>query len=256
METSIQHHLSVIERKYRVRIIYACESGSRAWGFASTDSDFDIRFLYLRPQSWYLSIDLEHRSSVLEWPPDGVWDIVGWDLRKALRLMRHSNPQLLEWLHSPIVYRDVETTGEQLRALLPQVHSPERAMHHYLRMAARNRRVSLEKESIQLKKYFDVLRPLLACRWIEAGRGMVPVEFDRLLEAGSIDPPLLEHIQELLDAKRSGQLGLGSRLPAIDRFIEGELQRLEGASPGVPKSAAPIEPLNQLFRDFLDRTPL
>ena len=104
----ILERLAAIEQTEAVRILYACESGSRAWGFASPDSDYDVRFLYVRPRDWYLSIDLEHRRDVIERPIEGVLDINGWDLRKAPQLMRKSNPPLFEWLHSPLAYRAQE----------------------------------------------------------------------------------------------------------------------------------------------------
>jgi len=104
--------LREIESAESVRILYACESGSRAWGFASTDSDYDVRFIYLRPVDWYLSIDLERRRDVIEYPIQDLLDINGWDLRKALRLLRRGNPPLVEWLGSPIVYLDRYAVAE------------------------------------------------------------------------------------------------------------------------------------------------
>jgi uncharacterized protein len=98
----IQACLSDIEKTHQVKIIYSCESGSRAWGFPSADSDYDVRFLYLHPVDWYLSI--EDKRDVIEVPIKNKLDITGWDLRKALQLFRKSNPPLLEWLGSPIVY--------------------------------------------------------------------------------------------------------------------------------------------------------
>src|SRR5688572_25164319 len=87
--------LDEIEQEHRVQVIFCCESGSRAWGFASTDSDYDVRFIYLQHLDWYMSIDLEERRDIIETPIEDVWDINGWDLRKALRLLRKSNPPLL-----------------------------------------------------------------------------------------------------------------------------------------------------------------
>ena len=148
-----------IERTEGVRLLYACESGSRAWGFASTDSDYDVRFLYLRPREWYLSIDVERRRDVIERPIDGLLDINGWDLRKALGLFRKSNPPLLEWLHSPIVYLDRHGVAERLRALLEQYYSPTACFHHYYHMAKGNYREYLKGEEVKLKKY--LLKQLL-----------------------------------------------------------------------------------------------
>ena len=92
---TVLQQLHEIEVKHGVRVLYACESGSRAWGFASADSDYDVRFIYSHPQEWYLSIDLEHEPDVIEVPIDGELDISGWDLRKALKLFRKSNPALI-----------------------------------------------------------------------------------------------------------------------------------------------------------------
>lgn len=249
----VHHRLDALQAKEGVKVLYACESGSRAWGFASRDSDFDVRFLYVRPRSWYLAIDLEHRPNVIEFPKDGLWDVTGWDLRKALRLFRKSNPPLLEWLRSPQVYRDRCTTRERLVQLLPQCYSPQRAMYHYAHMAAKNHRIYLQGESVWLKKYFYVLRPLLACRWIEAGRGFPPVEFEHLLEFESLEPILRERILELLKAKRSGaELVRGPRIPEISRFLEAELQRLAGVARDLPSPQAPVEPLNTVFLEILE----
>ncbi len=90
MERTIKAGLAEIEAQENVRIVYACESGSRAWGFPSSDSDYDVRFIYLHPLEWYLSI--EKRRDVIERPITGVLDVNGWDLRKALQLFRKSNP--------------------------------------------------------------------------------------------------------------------------------------------------------------------
>src|SRR6266540_3954918 len=116
----VDRRLDEIEANHDVRVAFCCESGSRAWGFASTDSDYDVRFIYVRRPEWYLSIDLEERRDVIETPIEGVWDVNGWDLRKALRLLRKSNPPLFEWLQSPIVYRERSSVAAQMRSILPE----------------------------------------------------------------------------------------------------------------------------------------
>ncbi len=119
----IQDELARIEGEEGVRIVYACESGSRAWGFPSRDSDYDARFLYIRPVEWYLSIT--EKRDVIERPISNMLDITGWDLRKALRLFRKSNPPLLEWLQSPTVYKETGSAAEALRSLSPLAFSPK-----------------------------------------------------------------------------------------------------------------------------------
>ena len=105
MEKEILKRIAEVEATENVTIFYACESGSRAWGFPSADSDYDVRFIYLRKPDWYLSIDVEDKRDVIERPINDELDISGWDLRKALKLLWKSNPPLLEWLVSPIVYK-------------------------------------------------------------------------------------------------------------------------------------------------------
>lgn len=249
----IRAELERIEAEDGVRILLAVESGSRAWGFASRDSDFDVRFLYLRPHAWYLSVDLERRRDVIERPIVDELDINGWDLRKAMRLFHNSNPPLLEWLQCPIVYREHSSAASRLRGFLPRFFSPRSSWHHYLHMARGNFREYLRGETVWRKKYFYVLRPLLAIRWIEAGRGPVPIEFDRLVRATVTSSVVLAAIDELLEEKRAGvELNRGARIPPLGEFIESELGRLESAAPPVATPAASIAELNELFTETLD----
>jgi len=124
MKKRIIESLAEIEKTENVTILYACESGSRAWGFASTDSDYDVRFLYIHPPSWYLAVNLESKRDVIERPIEELLDISGWDFRKALMLFRKSNPPLLEWLCSPIVYREELKTASRMRKLAESYYSP------------------------------------------------------------------------------------------------------------------------------------
>ena len=103
MKETILSELEKIEEQYGVRVLHAVESGSRAWGFASPDSDYDVRFVYVRPAADYLRLD-EPRD-VIEWKTDEVLDINGWDLKKALLAFAKGNPNIMEWANSPIIYR-------------------------------------------------------------------------------------------------------------------------------------------------------
>ena len=230
VKARIEAALNAIERDEGVRVLYACESGSRAWGFESADSDFDVRFLYRHPTAWYLRV-LPGRD-VIERPVDEGLDLSGWDLRKALRLLGRSNPPLLEWLRSPIVYREVESATRRLRALIPEHYSPVACFLHYLHMAQGNFREYLRGEEVWVKKYFYVLRPVLACHWIERGLGAVPMELSTLIERLVEDPRLRADIDALLAAKRAGQeLDRGPRIGSISEFLEGELERLASVRP-------------------------
>lgn len=247
--TEITDHLAAIERDHNVNVLYACESGSRAWGFESPDSDFDVRFIYVRPRDWYLAIDIERQRDVIELPINDVLDINGWDIRKALQLFRKSNPPLHEWLISPIVYRQRGTLADRLRELASVAYNPIAAHYHYLRMASNNFRSYLKGETVRRKKYLYVLRPLLAVSWIECDKGVVPIEFDRLVAGTVTDPDLLAEIAELLRIKRAGnEQDEGPRFPVIHAWIESELARYGDASHQDSGSGADVATLNDIFR--------
>lgn len=236
-ERQIADRLARIEADHDVRILHACESGSRAWGFASPDSDWDVRFLYVHDLEWYLSI--QERRDVIEQPIVDDLDINGWELRKALRLMRKSNPVLLEWLHSPLRYRVDENFLTDMRRLAHDCYSPVACFHHYLHMARGNWREYLHGPEVKLKRYFYVLRPVLACRWIEAGRGVVPVEFDHLVEAMATELPLRRAIGDLLARKQAtSELGTGPAIPEIDTFLASEIPRLTTVAATLPTAPA------------------
>ena len=244
--------LRAIESEHDVRVVYACESGSRAWGFPSRDSDFDVRFLYVRPRDWYLSIDVETKRDVIETPIEGLWDVNGWDVRKALRLLRKSNPPLCEWLLSPIVYVDDGAAAARLRAVLPDAYNPRAATYHYLHMARGNYRLYLRGERVRPKKYLYVLRPLLACRWLERSLGVVPMEFDALVDATVDDTELREAIKTLVAKKRAGdELDDGPRIPAIADFIDAELARHTDANVQRQPIRTTNEDLSAVFREIV-----
>ncbi len=251
----IEAELRAIEEEERVSILLAVESGSRAWGFPSADSDYDVRFVYIHHPSWYLSIDLEDRRDVIERPLKGMIDLSGWDIRKALKLLRKSNPPLLEWLQCSIIYREKHSFAGRLRALLPEFFSPQASFFHYLHMAQGNFREYLQGESVWRKKYFYVLRPILAVRCIEQGRGPVPIEFEHLLAATITDATLRRCVNQLVEAKRTGEeLDYGPQIPAISDFINSEMSRLQMIPAEIRRSSHVTIDLDDLFRETLDIT--
>jgi len=253
----IQEKLHAIQEQENVQIFYACESGSRAWGFPSQNSDYDVRFLYVRPKDWYLSVDLEDRRDVIELPIEGDLDINGWDVRKALKLLRNSNPPLLEWLTSPIVYLEDRETIEIVRSLVPKCYSPTACMYHYLQMARGNNREYLKGDVVPVKKYFYVLRPLLAIKWIEAKFDVMPMEFGILLDHGIPQSDLKKEIETLIERKKNGQeLDREPRIGIINDFIERELKRLESKTPDKRSDKLPIDSINEVFRSIVDQSQI
>jgi predicted nucleotidyltransferase len=241
----VRNELAKVEAAHDVRVLYACESGSRAWGFALRDSDYDVRFLYVHPRDWYLSVD-NHRDVIEQM--DGDLDISGWELRKALRLLRKSNPPLLEWLKSPAVYLQDAAFLAGFRELAAGYCSPVRCFAHYLHMASGNARQYLKGETVCLKKYLYVLRPLLACRWIERGRGQVPMEFAELVYEVVDDARVLLAIAELVAGKmEGGELDYAPKIEVLEQFIHTEIPRLRQVLPA--EDAPPqAEALNRFFQ--------
>lgn len=225
MRAQIMEELAAIEARHEVTVLFACESGSRGWGFASPDSDYDVRFIYVNRLPWYLTVT--PRREVIELPISGELDINGWDLRKALGLMRESNPTLLEWLRSPIVYREDAQAMPRFRALSEAVFSNARGWHHYASMAKKNFREHLQAETVRYKKYLYVLRPLLAARWIRMRPGVPPMRFADLAQHtldAVRDAALIDEINALLEVKmRAGEAATSPRWPGIHAFIEAEL---------------------------------
>ncbi|MFW3573072.1 nucleotidyltransferase domain-containing protein [Kosakonia cowanii] len=246
MRERVRLELEAVERKYDVRVLYACESGSRGWGFASPDSDYDVRFLYVHKPQWYLRV--EPQRDVIELPIDAELDVCGWEWRKALGLLKAANPTLIEWLDSPVVYQQDEGVLAALRDQVPHWFSPVRARWHYYAMAKKNFRSYLQDEQVRLKKYFYVLRPLLAVRWIEAGKGMPPMRFATLLAGSDLGAPLRAEIDELLEVKqRAGEAQYGARRPLMHDFISQELARGEVADVLPESRSGNVRDLDQLL---------
>lgn len=249
MKELIVQKLKEIEQSEDIIILHAVESGSRAWGFPSPDSDYDVRFIYVRKPEFYLK--LETTRDVVELPINDMLDINGWDLSKTLQLLHGSNPTLFEWMSSPVVYRQTDFI-DHLRPIMDQYFSCKSGLYHYLRMAEGNYREYLKGETVRAKKYFYVLRPVLACKWILRTHTKPPMLFRELVDA-ELDDALKPAVERLLDLKmnapeikeipRAGELN-----DYLDRTI-GELKVEIAAYPA--EHRASWEPLNKFFLETL-----
>ena len=251
MTESIKKELFRIEKHHDIRILYAVESGSRAWGFASTDSDWDVRYIYIHRLDWYLKID-EKKDNQEEILPNAI-DLAGWELKKALRLFRKSNPPMLEWLSSPIVYLEQYSAAAKLRELTKEYFNPKSCIHHYLHMAEGNYRTYLEKEKVRVKKYFYVLRPVLACDWIHQTGTMAPMEFRELLESQVTDKDVKAEIHNLLNRKMSGEeLDEEPRIRILNDFLKEKIEFYNGYVKSVGANIKPdTGKLDELFKQTL-----
>ena len=245
MTENIQKKLRELEVNEHVTIIHAIESGSRAWGFASPDSDYDVRFFYVRQKEEYLK--LEKRRDVIEYMLDDVYDINGWDLQKALRLLHKSNPTLFEWCNSPIVYQTTpfyDILKEQINAYF----CCRSGLWHYLQTAKGNYREYLQGKRVELKKYVYVLRPLLACRWILDKKCPPPMLFSELMKA-ELPTELEAPVKELLRFKMGTlEIGEGKRIESINHYIETEMSAIQNEIRHLPpENEKPRDRLNDLF---------
>ena len=178
MKEKILEKLKEIEISKNVEILFAVESGSRAWGFASPDSDYDIRFIYKHKPEYYLS--LWEKPDIIEFMTEDDLDGSGWDLRKTVKLLAKSNAPLIEWLFSPIVYFKNDDFAKQMQDLAVECFSPIAVLHHYLG-TTKNFMDVCEMEEVKLKSYFYALRTALAGKWIIENNTFPPVAFADLL---------------------------------------------------------------------------
>lgn len=251
IRNEILHRIERAEQEHGVSVLLAVESGSRAWGFASADSDYDVRFVYIHPRDWYLSIGSIDERDVIEYPIVDEIDINGWDVRKASRLLRNSNPTIVEWVHSPIVYVERGSFVSRVRRALPEVYSPARGIHHYRSMATREGRKWLESELGSSKKCCYVLRALLSVQWLERHGEPAPIEFEKLLREVD-DRALVDDIRELLAIKRAAaESDVAPHSATIRAFIERELERLESLAPAPEVGNEVAAELDGIFRACL-----
>lgn len=245
MEKLITSKLHEIEQKEHVRILLAVESGSRAWGFASPDSDYDVRFVYIRPREAYLRLDSVR--DVIELPINHLLDINGWDLQKTLKLLYKSNPTLFEWFSSPIVYMETEFADE-FRKMMNDYFSTKRSLYHYISMAEGNYREYMKHDMVRAKKYFYVLRPVLACRWILEKGTPPPMLFSELVEA-ELPKELLGEVNGLLSLKiNSPEIREIPRIDKVNTYLEKSIMEIKTRIQMVEESKQPTwNELNAMF---------
>ena len=245
MQRIIVEKLKEIERNENIKILFAVESGSRAWGFASPDSDYDVRFIYVRPKEFYLRLD--KTRDVIELPINDELDINGWDLKKALTLLHNSNPTLFEWLSSPIVYCKTDFMDNNCEKL-NSYFSAKKSLYHYLHMAENNNREFLRDDIVKLKKYFYVLRPILACKWILEHKSQPPMQFKRLVDA-QLPDYIRDEVDELLERKiNAPEIKNIKRVEKINDYIEHSITEIKQSLDTIlPEKDKDWNELNEIF---------
>ena len=254
MERTIRKKLLEIEQAEGVRILLAVESGSRAWGFASPDSDYDVRFIYARDVDFYLRLD--KTRDVIEWQLDETFDINGWDARKALGLIASSNPTVFEWMTSEIVYRTSAEFAEWRNIFLRDYFSPRTSLYHYLNMARNNGGEFLQTlGSVRYKKYLYALRAMLAAKWVACELTQPPIAFADLVEA-QLDAKLVPLVEDLVAQKKnSSEMGKGPAIRPLNGYIEDTLAELYRYADEVPAvDGRDWVELNRAFQKFATQT--
>lgn len=249
MKTEILRLLHEIEEQHQVKVLYACESGSRAWGFESPDSDYDVRFIYVHQKDWYLSI--EERRDVIELPVNEVLDISGWELRKALGLFRKSNAQIYEWLQSPIVYMKDDAFHAKMLSLAAVYFSSKPGLNHYLSLARNVLETDLQSEEVKIKKYFYALRSTLAALWIVEQNEVPPMEFSKL-RVLIPNTEIQSELDELLERKKvADEKTLIPAIPFVTDFIAETLAYCYAEKDKLADERKDTGLLNELFRAML-----
>ena len=249
INSSILQTIIEIEKNENIKIIHAVESGSRAWNFASPDSDYDVRFIYVRSEKDYLRLD--GTSDFINWQIDDVYDINGWDITKVLKQFYKSNPYIFEWSNSPIIYKTTDIWSEIYR-VAKNYFSPRLSIAAYLGLANKTYKNDLQSESVSYKKYLYAIRPLLCCRYIEQFESPPPVNFYDLLilltskELRLKIDSVLEIKQQSYESEKFPHISL------IKKFIEDELSVQEKILKEYPKSKTKSwSSLNEIFRNCI-----
>ena len=249
MTDQIKAHLKTLELERDIKILLAVESGSRAWGFPSPDSDYDVRIIYIHKQDWYLSI--HDRKDTIDYFHGELLDINGWEIRKTLRLLRKSNATPFEWAQSPIIYSEEKGFREQLLTLAEQFFQPYHSFNHYLGIARNSYLKNQLSETIKLKKLFYVIRPVLAINWIRRYKTIPPMDIFNLMKVLEREP-VKTRIRELIDIKaQANEDYIYTMEPLLRDYLEDQFHRIENTPFQDKREIPDIELLNTFFRSLL-----
>jgi len=247
MKEKIKKYLSDLEKEKGIEILLACETGSRAWGFSSPDSDFDVRVIYKHDKDWYLSL-AEEKDTIEYFLENNEIDISGWDLRKSLRLLEKSNPPLLERIQSPIIYKVDKDFLTGINSVAQKTYSRIAAIHHYLSMAKKAFEEVANTEEYKLKKFFYALRASVACLWILEKVKIPPIEFGKMLNGLDLPANLKTRIGELIEIKSTISESYRHKGEAVlIEFMKTCIQRAENESQSLPVSKGKMADLNDFF---------
>lgn len=251
-EKIIKAKLSKLERLHKIKILFACESGSRAWGFPSPDSDYDVRFIYTHEHDWYVAID--EKNDVIELPINAELDINGWDIRKTLRLLAKHNAVLSEWMQSPIIYLSGKNFVSEFKSISRSSFSPIASAHHYLNMSKRYYEECTLSKDVKLKKYLYCLRTTLAVKWIADKKTTPPMELSNLMTIMKREKELQKRIRSLIELKAiKDESYLHSREQELENYLLKNIDYCNKIARFLPASKTNYELLNKFFRKTISK---
>ena len=250
MKKIILEHLQKLEEKHHIRIIYAIESGSRMWGFASENSDYDVRFIYINEPQYYLSVS--SKPDYIEYVnQEHDFDMVGWDIKKALGLLTKSNMTLYEWLHAPIIYKD-SSDIDSFQELAKEYWSLKGLMGSYSHLARHNYKAYIEgKKEVKLKKYLYIIRTIAACICIEKTKQVPPITVDKLLPYLQEDNKQVSSIfrQIIIDKCAGTELTQAEPNEALNNWIEDKISYYTAMADKLEKEKVDFDKLDKFFYD-------
>lgn len=251
MEQYIKDKLKDIEKKYSIKVLYACETGSRAWGFPSPDSDYDVRMIYMHEPDWYLTLS-DKKDTIELMLDNGELDITGWDFKKCLKLLWKSNGALLERIQSPIIYHNTKGLSESFKDYAEKCFAPIATMHHYSGMAKNSFDDIIGQDKIKLKKLFYALRATLACKWILDKDSIPPIVFITMVNELNFDSKLKEKIKQLIELKSGkNESYVHPAETELNEFIISELKIADDKAPMLKGRKEKEVDLDSFFRTGL-----
>ncbi|MCG8580982.1 MAG: nucleotidyltransferase domain-containing protein [Bacteroidales bacterium] len=252
MEKKIKKYLSELEKENGIEILLACETGSRAWGFPSPDSDYDVRIIYKHKKDWYLSLS-EEKDTIEVFYDNNEIDISGWDLRKSLKLIWKSNAALIERIQSPVIYKKKSGFIDGIHVIAQKTYSRIGTVHHYLSMAKKKLSEVDEMPEYKLKNFFYALRASTACLWILEKEIIPPIEFGIMLSGLEIDKNLLSRIKKLIELKSTiSESYMHSGEQDLILFMKRCIERAEAEAMNLPSAKGEMNELNEFFRKTLE----
>ena len=251
MKAKILSYLKQIEEEKAIKILWACETGSRAWGFPSPDSDYDVRLVYVHKKDWYLSVH-DQKDFIERMFENKELDITGWELKKSLRLLKKSNASFLERIQSPIVYAMDEGFRTDILPVAQACYSRITTIHHYLSMAKKILAEISGGEDFKLKKFFYALRCATVCKWILEKEEIPPIEFRRVYTRLNINQKRQDRIEELIALKATmpeSYLHTGEQ-DLLD-FINECIELAEEKKHTLPAGNGRMDALNEILRQYV-----